>query len=167
MQYITHYHSPLGDLLLAGDEIGLIGIWFADQKYYASSLENEYEEKEIPLFNQVKQWLDLYFSGNNPNSTLPLHMMGTPFQKEVWHLLCTIPYGKTITYGQIAKHIAQKKGLSHMSAQAIGGAVGKNPISIIVPCHRVVGANGTLTGYAGGAKKKEQLLKLEGAKIDA
>lgn len=167
MQYITHYHSPLGDLLVAADEIGLIGIWFADQKYYARSLENGYMEKEIPLFNQVKQWLDLYFSGKNPSFTLPLHMIGTPFQKEVWHLLCTIPYGKTITYGQIAKHIAQKKGLNHMSAQAIGGAVGKNPISIIVPCHRVVGAKETLTGYAGGVKKKEQLLKLEGAKIDA
>lgn len=166
MQYITHYQSPLGDLLLAADEIGLIGIWFADQKYYASSLENEYVEKEIPLFNQVKRWLDLYFSGKNPSFTLPLHMMGTPFQKEVWSMLCTIPYGKTITYGQLAKKIAQKKGLSHMSAQAIGGAVGKNPISIVVPCHRVVGAKGSLTGYAGGIEKKEKLLKLEGAKID-
>lgn len=162
MQYITHYLSPLGDLLLAADEIGLIGVWFAGQKYYASSLEKEYVEIEIPLFNQVKHWLDLYFSGKNPSFTLPLHMIGTPFQKEVWNMLCTVPYGKTITYGELAKQIAQKKGLSHMSAQAIGRAVGKNPISIVVPCHRVVGAKGTLTGYAAGIEKKEELLKLEG-----
>lgn len=162
MQYITHYLSPLGDLLLAADEMGLIGVWFADQKYYASSLEKEYVEIEILLFNQVKHWLDLYFSGKNPSFTLPLHMIGTPFQKEVWNMLCTVPYGKTITYGELAKQIAQKKGLSHMSAQAIGRAVGKNPISIVVPCHRVVGAKGTLTGYAAGIEKKEELLKLEG-----
>ncbi|MDO4664512.1 MAG: methylated-DNA--[protein]-cysteine S-methyltransferase, partial [Erysipelotrichaceae bacterium] len=130
-------------------------------------VEIEYVEIEIPLFNQVKHWLDLYFSGKNPSFTLPLHRIGTPFQKEVWNMLCTVPYGKTITYGELAKQIAQKKGLSHMSAQAIGRAVGKNPISIVVPCHRVVGAKGTLTGYAAGIEKKEELLKLEGIENDA
>ena len=161
MVYISHYHSPIGDMLLAADEIGLTGLWFEGQKYFARQLEEKQEEREIPLFEKVKQWLDIYFSGKEPDFTVPLHFVGTAFQKEVWEILCTIPYGQTMTYGEIAKQIAAKKGLPHMSAQAVGGAVGHNKISVIVPCHRVVGANGSLTGYAGGLEKKEKLLALE------
>ena len=124
-------------------------------------MEEKQEEREIPLFEKVKQWLDIYFSGKEPDFTVPLHFVGTAFQKEVWEILCTIPYSQTMTYGEIAKQIAAKKGLPHMSAQAVGGAVGHNKISVIVPCHRVVGANGSLTGYAGGLEKKEKLLALE------
>ena len=161
MQYISHYPSPIGNMLLAADEMGLTGLWFEGQKYFALDLDKEPEEKEIPLFEKVKQWLDIYFSGREPDFTIPLHFTGTDFQNEVWEILCTIPYGQTMTYGEIAKQIAARKGLQHMSAQAVGGAVGHNRISIIVPCHRVVGANGSLTGYAGGIEKKAKLLKLE------
>ena len=165
MQYISHYPSPIGNMLLAADEMGLTGLWFEGQKYFALDLHKEHEEKEIPLFEKVKQWLDIYFSGKEPDFTIPLHFTGTEFQKEVWEILCTIPYGQTMTYGEIAKRIAARKGLPHMSAQAIGGAVGHNRISIIVPCHRVVGADGSLTGYAGGIEKKVKLLKLEKANM--
>lgn len=161
MQYISHYPSPIGNILLAADEMGLTGLWFEGQKYFALDLDKEPEEKEIPLFEKVKQWLDIYFSGREPDFTIPLHFTGTEFQNEVWKILCTIPYGQTMTYGEIAKRVAARKGLPHMSAQAIGGAVGHNRISIIVPCHRVVGADGSLTGYAGGIEKKAKLLKLE------
>ena len=165
MQYISHYPSPIGNMLLAADEMGLTGLWFEGQKYFALDLHKEHEEKEIPLFEKVKQWLDIYFSGKEPDFTIPLHFTGTEFQKEVWEILCTIPYGQTMTYGEIAKRIAARKGLPHMSAQAIGGAVGHNRISIIVPCHRVVGADGSLTGYACGIEKKAKLLKLEKANM--
>ena len=165
MQYISHYPSPIGNMLLAADEMGLTGLWFEGQKYFALDLDKEHEEKEIFLFEKVKQWLDIYFSGREPDFTIPLHFTGTVFQKEVWEILCTIPYGHTMTYGEIAKQIAARKGLPHMSAQAIGGAVGHNRISIIVPCHRVVGADGGLTGYAGGIEKKAKLLKLEKANM--
>ena len=165
MQYISHYASPVGNILLAADNTGLTGLWFEGQKYFALSLDKEHEEKEIPLFERVKQWLDIYFSGKEPDFTVPLHFTGTAFQNEVWKILCTIPYGQTETYGEIAKQIAVRKGLPHMSAQAVGGAVGHNEISIIVPCHRVVGADGSLTGYAGGIDKKIKLLQLEKADI--
>lgn len=161
MQYLSHYRSPIGDILLAADKIGLTGLWVEGQKYFALHLDKEHEEKEIPIFEKVKQWLDIYFSGKEPDFTVPLHFAGTDFQKKVWEILCAIPYGQTMTYGEIAKQIAAKKGLPCMSAQAVGGAVGHNGISIIVPCHRVVGANGSLTGYAGGIEKKMYLLKLE------
>ena len=163
MQYISHYASPVGNILLAADNTGLTGLWFEGQKYFALSLDKEHEEKEIPLFEEVKQWLDIYFSGKEPDFTVPLHFTGTAFQNGVWEILCTIPYGQTMTYGEIAKQIAVRKGLLHMSAQAVGGAVGHNEISIIVPCHRVVGADGSLTGYAGGIDKKIKLLQLEKA----
>lgn len=161
MQYISEYDSPLGKILLAGEKEGLIGLWFEGQKYFAQNLNDGYDQQEIPLFKTVKQWLDLYFSGQNPDFSIPLHFVGTAFQKEVWQILCTIPYGHTKTYGQIAKQIASQKGLSFMSAQAVGGAISHNPISILVPCHRVVGTKGNLTGYAGGIEKKVELLKLE------
>lgn len=164
MQYISYYTSPLGKIVLAADEIRLTGIWFEGQKYFALYLDKEHEEKELPIFKKTKQWLDIYFSGKEPDFELPLHFIGTPFQNEVWEILCSIPYGKTMTYGEIAKLLATRKGIKQMPAQAVGGAVGRNEISIIVPCHRVVGANRSLTGYAGGLDKKIALLKLE--KVD-
>lgn len=164
MQYTSHYQSPIGNILLAADEIGLTGLWFEGQKYFALYLDKEHEEKELPIFKQTKRWLDVYFSGKEPDFSVPLHFTGTDFQNEVWEILYSIPYGTTMTYGEIAKQIAAKRGLKRMSAQAIGGAVGHNEISIIVPCHRVVGSNGSLTGYAGGLDKKIWLLTLE--KVD-
>ena len=161
MQYTSRYRSPLGEMLLAADESGMTGLWFAGQKYFARHLDKEHAEKEIPLFTTVKQWLDVYFAGSEPDFTVPLHFTGTAFQNEVWGILCAIPYGQTTTYGEIAKQLAARRGLPHMSAQAVGGAVGHNPISILVPCHRVVGANGSLTGYAGGLERKRRLLALE------
>lgn len=166
MQYISHYQSPLGGILLAADEIGLTGLWFEGQKYFALYLDKEHEEKEVPVFETAKRWLDIYFAGNEPDFQVPLHFTGTEFQNEVWEILCSIPYGKTMTYGEIAKKIAEKRGLERMSAQAVGGAVSHNEISVIVPCHRVVGTNGSLTGYAGGIEKKVALLKLEKADME-
>lgn len=163
MQYTSTYLSPLGGILLAADEMGLTGLWFEGQKYFALYLQKEHEAKELPIFEETKRWLDLYFSGRQPDFKLPLHFTGTEFQNEVWQILSSIPYGQTMTYGEIAKQLAEKRGAVRMSAQAVGGAVGHNEISIIVPCHRVVGSNGNLTGYAGGIDKKIALLKLEGA----
>lgn len=163
MQYTTKYKSPLGKILLAADEIGITGIWFENQKYFAWKLDSNHEEKEIPVLKEAERWLEIYFSGKEPDFIPPLHIMGTEFQKEVWKILLEIPYGKTTTYGKIAEQIAKTRGIKRMSAQAVGGAVGHNEISIIIPCHRVVGTNGSLTGYAGGIDKKIQLLKLEKA----
>lgn len=164
MQYIDHYESPLGRILLAADEDGMTGLWFEGQKYYARGLEPESGEMPLPVFDQAKSWLDLYFSGKEPDFMPPLHMTGTDFQMRVWALLREIPYGKTVTYGDIAKKIAEQEGWSHMSAQAVGSAVGQNRISILIPCHRVMGSNGSLTGYAGGLERKTALLTLE--KVD-
>lgn len=162
MQYISHYRSPLGAVLLAADEIGLTGLWFEGQKYFALHLDKEHKEKELPVFRQAKRWLDIYFSGREPDLKVPLHLIGTDFQKEVWEILCAIPYGQTITYKEIAKQLAARRGIEHMSAQAAGGAVSHNAVSVIVPCHRVIGTDGSLTGYAGGIEKKTALLRLEG-----
>ena len=167
MQYISHYESPLGKILLAADEKGLTGLWFEGQKYFALHLDKNCEEKEIPLFETAKSWLSVYFSGQEPDFSVPLHFTGTDFQKEVWEILRTIPFGHTMTYGEIAGKIAEKRGLPHMSAQAVGGAIGHNPISIIVPCHRVIGAGGSLTGYAGGIDKKRKLLELDRADMSS
>ncbi len=161
MQYTSKYQSPLGEIIIAADEKGLAGLWFKGQKYFALNLDKENEEKEIQILKDAKKWLDIYFSGKEPNFKLPLHFTGTDFQNEVWEILYSIPYGKTMTYGEIANILAKRKGLKRMSAQAVGGAVGKNQISIIIPCHRVVGKNGSLTGYAGGISRKIELLKLE------
>ena len=163
MQYISHYKSPMGDLLLAADHIGLTGLWFEGQKYYASKLDPEHQEKELPVFQRTKEWLDLYFAGKEPDFTPPIHMTGTDFQMKVWEILRRIPYGRTTTYKEIAQKMAEQKGVDHMSSQAVGGAVGHNKISILIPCHRVLGTDGSLTGYAGGIDKKEKLLALEKA----
>lgn len=161
MQYIHHYASPLGDMLLAADDAGLTGLWFEGQKHFARGLNGTHEERALPLFDEAKRWLDAYFSGREPDFTPPLHPLGTAFECEVWAMLCAIPYGRTTTYGEIAAQLARQRGLAHMSAQAVGGAVGRNPISVIVPCHRVLGADGSLTGYAGGLERKRHLLALE------
>lgn len=163
MQFTSSYQSPIGKILLAAEEAGLTGLWFEGQKYFALRLDAEHEERETPILAKAKKWLDIYFSGKQPEFAVPLRFAGTPFQNEVWKFLLSIPYGKTMTYGEIARKIAARKGLARMSAQAAGGAVGRNEISIIIPCHRVVGTNGSLTGYAGGIEKKIKLLLLEGA----
>ena len=166
MQYTTSYQSSLGETLLAADEAGLTGLWFDGEKFYADSLDPEHEERNVPVFDVVKKWLDIYFSGHEPDFMPPVHMIGSEFRQQVWKILREIPYGETITYGALAKRLARERGLERMSAQAVGGAVGHNPISIIIPCHRVVGTNGSLTGYAGGLQRKIKLLKLEGVDMD-
>ncbi len=163
MQYTSVCPSPLGEMLLACDELGLTGLWFKGGKYFALGLAQEHEERETPVFTQARRWLDVYFSGREPDFMPPIHLIGTPFQMVVWDILRQIPYGKTRTYGEIAAQAAAQRGLARMSAQAVGGAVGHNPVSILVPCHRVVGADGSLTGYAGGLERKTKLLSLEGA----
>lgn len=162
--YTYHYDSPLGGITLAGNGMQLTGLWFDGQKYFGTTLTEAHEEKCLSVFEQTVCWLDIYFSGKAPDFTPPLEVEATPFRKSVWEILLTIPFGSTMTYGQIADKLAAKAGKQKMSAQAVGGAVGRNPISIIIPCHRVVGANGSLTGYAGGMDKKIRLLELE--KVD-
>ena len=163
MTYTQHYDSPLGGILLAADDVGLTGLWFDGQKYFARGLSNERIAQETPILTEAKRWLDIYFTGKKPDFTPPLHPIGSAFRRSVWEILLQIPYGQTTTYGEIARQLAKKQGLERMSAQAVGGAVGHNEISIIIPCHRVVGADGSLTGYAGGIGKKETLLELERA----
>ncbi len=164
MVYTSHYDSPIGALLLAERDEKLVGLWMEGQKYFFGSLREETQDRESsPVLRQASLWLDRYFSGKRPAiSELPLAPIGSEFRKEVWQVLCEIPYGETTTYGEISQKIAARRGLDRMSAQAVGGAVGHNPISIIVPCHRVVGSNGSLTGYAGGLQKKIKLLTHEG-----
>lgn len=164
MEYIHHYESPLGGITMASDGCALTGLWFDGQKYFADTLDEEYEEREISIFEETERWLDIYFSGKVPEYTPQIKMKTSEFRREVWEILLTVPYGKVMTYGEIAKMIARKKGIATMSAQAVGGAIGHNAISIIIPCHRVVGADGSLTGYAGGLERKRALLKLEGVK---
>lgn len=161
MIYLHKYISDLGGITMASNGEALTGLWFEGQKYFGNTLREQFEEKELPVFEETKRWLDIYFQGKAPDFTPPLLLEATPFRKAVWEILRSIPYGQTMTYGEIAERIAKKRGISKMSAQAVGGAVGHNPISIIVPCHRVVGANGSLTGYAGGIDKKVRLLMLE------
>ena len=163
MMFTAHYQSPLGEILLAADEVGLTGLWFDRAKYYAAGLAPQSTERETPPLTEAKRWLDVYFSGKMPDFMPPLHPIGSAFRRSVWEILLQIPYGQTATYGEIARQLAKKQGLARVSAQAVGGAVGHNEISIIIPCHRVVGTNGSLTGYAGGIHKKEQLLELERA----
>ena len=162
MQYTARYKSPLGDILLASDDAGLTGLWFEGQRYFALHLASDHVEKETDILMQAKKWLDIYFSGHEPDFLPPLQVEGTSFHREVCEIMLSIPYGKTMTYGEIAQAIASRRGIRKMSARAAGGAVGHNEISIIIPCHRVVGANGNLTGYGGGISRKIRLLELEG-----
>ena len=155
-----HYDSPLGGITLTGDGASLTGLWFDGQKHFPDPLPARCGGM-LPVFRQTFRWLDLYFGGKIPDFTPPLEMRTTPFRKEVWEILLTIPYGRTMTYGDIAAVMAARKGLPRMSAQAVGGAVGHNSISLIIPCHRVIGADGTFTGYAGGIGRKAELLAME------
>lgn len=163
MAVFSFYRSPLGRLLLTAEGGALTGLWMEGQKYYPDDPEKlGTREDDNPALQSAKNWLDRYFAGERPDiEKLSLRPAGTDFQKKVWHLLCRIPYGKTTTYGALAKTLAGEEGLPSMSAQAVGGAVGRNPISVIIPCHRVVGAAGSLTGYAGGLERKRYLLALE------
>lgn len=167
MIFTQHYASPLGGILLAADGIGLTGLWFDGQKYFARDLPVERTEQETSVLAEAKRWLDIYFSGREPDFTPPLHPIGSAFRQSVWELLLRIPYGQTTTYGEIARQLAAKRGLARISAQAVGGAVGHNEISILIPCHRVVGMSGSLTGYASGISKKAKLLELERADMSA
>lgn len=164
MYYSALYPSPVGLLTLASDGKSLVGLWMEGQKYFGDTLPEEMTERsELPVFDQARTWLDRYFAGEKPSpAELPLQPIGGAFRQEVWKILCQIPYGQVTTYGSIAKAMAVKLHKAGMSSQAVGGAVGHNPISIIIPCHRVVGANGSLTGYSGGIAKKVKLLELEG-----
>lgn len=168
MLYSMYYDSPVGRLLLAEKEGALAGLWIEGQKYFPGALCEEMEERaDSAVLNQTKEWLDRYFRGEKPAvRELPLAPAGSVFRQEVWKLLCEIPYGEVTTYGEISRKIARRRGLDGMSAQAVGGAVSHNPISIIIPCHRVVGTNGSLTGYAGGLPAKIRLLTLEGVRMD-
>ena len=148
-------------MTMAAEDGALVGLWFDGQKYFASTIDGETEEAELPVFEDTKRWLDIYYAGRCPDFVPKIELKGSTFRKRVWDSLIRIPYGKVITYNDIAKEIAAERGLKSMSAQAVGGAVGHNPISVIVPCHRVVGSDGSLTGYAGGVEKKETLLRLE------
>lgn len=166
MYYRTIHPSPIGAITLAcdGDGKNIVGLWMEGQKYHGDTIpEAMSEQDDIPLFGTAKKWLERYFAGKTPKiSELPLAPIGGKFRHGVWKILCEIPYGEIITYGDIAKKMAAKMGKESMSSQAVGGAVGHNPISIIIPCHRVVGSNGSLTGYSGGVKTKIKLLELEG-----
>lgn len=166
MQYTTKYETPLGSVLLAADETGLTGLWFDGARYYAAGLAAQHEEKEMPVFEKVRTWLELYFAGKRPECLPLLHMIGSPFRVRIWEMMLQIPYGQTMTYGELAAQIAKERGIERMSAQAVGGAVAHNPISILIPCHRMVGTNGSLTGYAGGIPRKAELLKLEGVAVE-
>lgn len=164
MIYQSKYTSPLGILTMASDGDALIGLWMETQTYFPSTVKEKMVwHEDLPLFAMAKDWLDRYFSGDKPTADeLPLAPVGGDFRQEVWRILCEIPYGETITYGEIAKQLASCRESQKMASQAVGGAVGHNPISIIIPCHRVIGAKGNLTGYTGGLDKKVWLLKHEG-----
>ena len=161
MTYAAYYFSPLGRIVLMSDGTALTELDFAEGVPEVSAVHTQ---KDLPVFREVCRWLDVYFAGRDPGTLPPLAPHGTAFQQAVWNILCGIPYGTTTTYGRIAAHIAAARG-GRMSAQAVGGAVGRNPISILIPCHRVIGTDGSLTGYAGGLDKKEALLRLEGVHL--
>ena len=158
--------SPLGRLTLAGEGGALTGLWLEGQKYFGAGLPEGAVEENLPVFREARRWLDRYFAGERPAiGELPLAPAGSAFRRLVWELLREIPYGEVATYGALGREAARRMGRESMSAQAVGGAVAHNPISIIIPCHRVVGADGSLTGYAGGVERKLWLLRHEGADL--
>lgn len=163
MVYTAEYDSPLGTITLACDGEAITGLWFNGQKYFGNILPRETMQQEQPLFAEARRWLDIYFSGRDPGFLPPLRYDSTPFRKLICSIMLTIPYGHTMTYGEIAAEAARQQGIKTMSAQAVGGAVGHNPISLMIPCHRVVGTSGSFTGYAGGIERKVKLLALEHA----
>lgn len=160
MNCIYRYNSPLGQMTMAGSGDALTGLWFDGQKYFANTLSKPYTENLLPVFEDTIRWLDIYFGGDIPDFLPKLSLNDTDFRMMVWKILLTIPYGETSTYGKIAEISAKNTG-ARISARAVGGAVGRNPVSIIIPCHRVLGSNGSLTGYAGGLERKQRLLELE------
>ncbi len=163
MVHTKLYNSPLGAIIIACNEGAITGLWFNGQKYFENIMPEETELKRHPLLDEAARWLDIYFSGQQPDFLPPLEYDSTSFRKIVCDIMLTIPYGRTMTYGEIAARIARERGIEKMSAQAVGGAVGHNPISLMIPCHRVVGTNGSLTGYGGGINRKIKLLELEKA----
>ena len=163
MNFIAQYGSPIGNITLASDGENLTGLWFDGQKYDRDTLYGTTPaEKDMPIFSSAKKWLDIYFSGKAPDFTPPLKIEGSAFKRLVSEIMQEIPFGHSTTYGEIARDVAQKTNRKSMSAQAVGGAVAHNPISLIIPCHRVLGETGKLTGYAGGIERKIFLLELEG-----
>lgn len=162
MTVVSHYASPLGAITLCSDGTAVTGLWFDGQKYFGRTLPAAYEEAAAPVLQQAEAYLTAYFAGRAPEALPPLRPAGTPFQQAVWAELLRIPRGQTTTYGRIAQALARRQAMARPCAQAVGSAVGRNPISILIPCHRVVGAGGSLTGYAGGIGKKLALLRLEG-----
>ena len=166
MEYTRAYASPLGVITLAADGERITGLWFEGQAHYAETLDPLHDKGDLAVFGLAERWLDLYFSGRAPDFTPPLRMKTTAFHKAVWEILLSVPWGGTITYGEIARRIADRTGASRVSARAVGGAVARNAISLIIPCHRVVGADGSLTGYAGGLHRKAWLLDMEKAAPD-
>ena len=166
MVYIHRYNSPLGWITEASDGKYLTGLWFNGQKLPIGKMDFNYKEKELPVFNETDRWLDAYFRGKVPDFTPPLFLESSEFCKTVWNSILNIPYGKTAAYSEIAKKLASNKNLDQMSARAVGGAVGRNPILLIVPCHRIIGVNGNLTGYSGGIERKIKLLEMEGVDIN-
>ena len=168
MVYKTYYDSPVGKLFIASDGENIIGLCIEGQKYYLDKIEKESILKnDLEIFDKTRKWLDSYFKQEKPEiSGLSLAPEGNTFRQYIWKLLCEIPYGETTTYGVLAQKVAKKLNKPAMSAQAVGNAVGHNPISIIIPCHRVVGKNGSLTGYAGGIEKKIKLLEIENVKME-
>lgn len=168
MFYKTDYNAPIGRMMIVSDDMRIVGVWLEGQKYFGGVIGADLlRQDNLPVLQEAKSWLDRYFAGDKPQiSELPLAPRGNAFRQAVWRILCAIPYGEVATYGDIAKEIARQQGIKTMSAQAIGGAVGHNPISIIIPCHRVVGANGNLTGYAGGLEVKIKLLAHEGVDME-
>ena len=165
MDYTYHYSSPIGGITMASNGESLTGLWFDGQKYFASTLSQRHMEKQLPVFDRTCEWLDLYFSGKSPDFIPPVFMYVSNFRRDVYEILMTIPFGETMTYKEVADLIAKKHRIISMSAQAVGGAIAHNPISLVIPCHRVIGTNGKLTGYAGGLDKKEWLLDMEKRKI--
>lgn len=168
MFYKIDYNAPIGRMMIVSDDTRIVGVWLEGQKYFGGVIgEDLLRQDDLPVLQEAKSWLDRYFAGDKPRiSELPLAPRGNAFRQAVWRILCAIPYGEVVTYGDIAKEIARQRGIKTMSAQAIGGAVGHNPISVIIPCHRVVGANGNLTGYAGGLEVKIKLLTHEGVDME-
>ena len=166
MHYLNHYESPLGAMTMASDGEHLTGLWFDGQKYDRSTIDGNAELKpHLPVFTQTAQWLDAYFEGTDPGFTPPISVKGSDFKKMVSSIMLSIPFGATSTYARIAAEVARRTGRTHMSAQAVGGAVGRNPIVLIVPCHRVLASDGSLRGYAGGVDRKERLLQMEGVNM--
>ncbi len=161
MQYFGIYQSFLGEIFLTADEEGLTGLRFCEEKEFPALSNKGKGERKAPVIETAEMWLDQYFSGKEPAIAVPLHLTGTDFEREVWEIIRTVPYGKTACYREIAEAVARKRGVSHFSSQAVGGAAARNPVLLLIPCHRVIRADGTFGGYAGGTERKKALLILE------